>query len=331
MKSAVLAFTEQGRALAARVREFFPDHLWECWPEKDCTAAEFVGRVFPECESMVFVGAAGIAVRLVSPLIRSKDRDPAVLVVDEKGDFVIPILSGHLGGANEMARTLADCLGATPVITTGTDVNGRFAVDDWSRRAGLRAISTREILPVSAAVLKGSPVGFSSDFPVEGPLPEELSTGAGPEVGISVSLDGKAAPYPRTLRLVPRIVFVGAGCRRDTDPGRFEKTVLSCLEAAGVAVEAVRVLASVDLKKNELCMQEFCRKYRLDFQVFSPEQLSGVPGDFPESPLVRRVTGTGNVCERSAILAGGERFLLRKQARDGITVAVAIRNWSCCF
>ena len=135
------------------------------------SAKEFTRRCFAGCDAIVFIGAAGIAVRMIAPLVKAKDTDPAVLVIDEKGRFVIPILSGHIGGANALAMRLATLLHATPVITTATDVNGVFAVDVWATQNGCAIPDTQHIKAVSAALLVGQSVGVQSYFGICGTLP----------------------------------------------------------------------------------------------------------------------------------------------------------------
>ena len=126
--------------------------------------AEFAGPVFQASDVLIFVGACGIAVRAIAPHIHDKQTDPAVVSLDELGRFVIPLLSGHIGGANALAVRLAAALGATAVVTTATDVNGRFSVDTWAASQGLFIDDMRAAKAVSAAILEG-PVPLVSDFP----------------------------------------------------------------------------------------------------------------------------------------------------------------------
>ncbi len=215
MKLALCAFTAAGAALARYIAQL-PGYSCTLRP-RDMPLDEFVTTWMPDCEGLVFVGAAGIAVRAIAPHLRRKDRDPAVLVLDEKGQFVIPILSGHLGGANALATKLARQLGATPVLTTATDLNGVFAVDLWSQKAGCVIGEIDRIRAVSGTLLRGQTVGLYSDFEVRGQLPPGLETGTGAQVGLCISLDGKRQPFTTTLHLYPRIVTVGVGCKKGTD------------------------------------------------------------------------------------------------------------------
>ena len=146
MKLAVFAFSRRGRDTARRClaalagpRDEYRAYASESWAGEGFSPirpplADFTAPVFAWADAMVFVGACGIAVRAIAPHVRDKGTDPAVLAVDELGQFVIPLLSGHIGGANRLAVRLAEAVGATAVVTTATDVNRRFSVDEWSAR-----------------------------------------------------------------------------------------------------------------------------------------------------------------------------------------------------
>ncbi len=303
------------------------------------SAKTFVQENLSRCDGFIFIGAVGIAVRTFAPYIRSKDSDPALVVLDELGRYAIPVLSGHLGGANELARSLATYLGAQAVVTTATDLNGVFAVDVWSRKSGCAIADIARIKDVSSALLRGEPVGLACDFPVEGELPEGVEPDGQARVGICVSLDDKKSPFPVTLHAVPRIVTLGAGCRRGTDPAAFETFVLGVLERQRISVRALHAVASIDLKKDESCLLDFCRKYSLALRTYPAEKLRRVEGAFTVSAFVSSVTGVDNVCERAAVCAleehsksGADRSLiLRKTSGNGITAALAAENWRCVF
>lgn len=138
------------------------------------SCGEWTGRQFETADSVIFIGATGIAVRSIAPYVQSKKKDPAVLVVDECGKFVISLLSGHLGGANELAHRAADILHAIPVVTTATDLEGKFAVDMFAKKNNCQIFRMKEAKEVSAALLAGEKVGFYSEFPWEGELPKGL-------------------------------------------------------------------------------------------------------------------------------------------------------------
>ena len=133
--------------------------------------ADWRRMAWEQAEGLVFVGAVGIAVRSIAPLLRSKTTDPAVVVVDEAGQFAISLVSGHMGGANQLARQVASCLDATPVVTTATDVNGKFAVDVFAVKNGLAIGSMRRAKEISAAILAGRPVGIHTAYRLEGEVP----------------------------------------------------------------------------------------------------------------------------------------------------------------
>lgn len=327
----IIAFTSRGMALAEEVCGRLPAGCRGELCRNKAEARGWLAENFRKKDTFLFICAAGIAVRYIAPLIRSKDVDPAVVVMDELGQYAIPILSGHLGGANEAAAKLAAITGSTVVLTTATDVNGRFAVDVWSKKAGCSIVDISGIKTVSAAVLRGERVGLCSGFPLAGGLPEELTTDPA-EIGICVSLDEKQKPFPKTLSVVPRIVTLGAGCRKNASAEAFEQFVLDLLAENRISVHAIEKIASIDLKQNEPCFLAFSSKYRIPFVTYTAEELNRAEGSFAGSEFVKRITGVDNVCERSASLgSGGGTKILAKTSGGGFTCALSVRDWKCRF
>ena len=231
MNISIISFTGRGHALSARIAACMPEDCVTQYAKAEGFAAydsvrAFAARAMAEDSAVIFVGAAGIAVRAVAPFVRGKDVDPAVLVVDENGRFVIPVLSGHIGGANQLAEQLAEQLHAIPVITTATDGRGRFAADSWAVQHGCVVADIRCIKYISGALLRGDSVGLRSEFPISGALPEGITAEGQPENGILISIYERAErPFAHTLWLVPRIVHVGVGCRRDLPPDQLNARV----------------------------------------------------------------------------------------------------------
>ena len=337
MKTAVLAFTEKGGETAVKVTEILEKSGYSCEGyayksvanerlTKFDNLAETAELLFKACGALVFVGACGIAVRAVAPFAKRKDTDPAVIVVDEKHRFCIPILSGHLGGANGLAEEIADELGAVPVITTATDINGKFAVDMFAAHNDLHICSLKTAKLISAAILRGEKIGFYSDIP-HGELPEELTGDTKTPLGICVSYSSNDKPFEETLNLVPKNIVIGIGCRKDIDTRAFESSVKGVLAERGVPFDAVESIATIDLKREEPAITVFCDLHNMKAEFFTAGALAAVPGDFSASEFVEAVTGVDNVCERSAVHASGGQLIFRKQIINGVTVAAAAKEY----
>ena len=298
--------------------------------------SQWTKQAFSTYDAILFIGACGIAVRSIAPYVKDKKTDPAVVVMDEQGKHVISLLSGHLGGANELTIQIARLTGASPVITTATDINGKFAVDVFAKKNQCSISSMKTAKEISAALVAGEQVGFYSTFPVRGSIPSELLSyeegGRQPEYGIAVSCSTKKQPYAKTLFLVPRVVTMGIGCRRGTSVEKIEQAVGTVLEELGVPEAALEQVASIDVKKEEAGLLQFCGRRRLPFVTYSAEQLTEAEGTFTESEFVKKQVGVGSVCERSAVLASKNGKIIRgKYACDGVTVACAVREWSVKF
>ncbi len=328
MKLAYLAFTNTGKALAERIAEKIGGTVSRCnQPEGH---REWTERNFRESDGLVFVGAAGIAVRSIAPFLKSKAEDPAVVVVDECGKFAISLVSGHLGGANELAERIAGAIGAVPVVTTATDRHGVFAVDDWARRQGCIVAEPERILPVSSALLAGKKVDFYSEEPVSGQVPEGIcfwqkgEAAERPKGRLLVEL-GRDPQFPNALHLLPKNIVLGIGCRKGVPAEQLETGFRTFLEETGLDPRRICGAASIDLKKEEPGILEFCKVRGWSYETWPAAELTALEGDFTKSEFVASVTGVDNVCERSALRSAGDggRLVIRKYAENGVTFAAA--------
>lgn len=328
------------------------------------TVKACVDEYFEQVDAIVFVTASGIAVRSVAEHLTHKSKDPAIVCMDECSKHVISLVSGHAGGANALTQMLADVMWATPVITTATDVEGQFSIDDYAREHNLVVTDWAKAKAISAEVLAtgAKPVWIEEPVVAQGEekgaceIRKELkSTGIdgcknrvdGCENGIDgsenrvdvkrlqigshqVIITPKDVPVDaQTLQLIPRCIVAGVGCKKGTPVDKIEHAVQEAFAKAGMRMEALCAVASIDLKKEEAGLLEFCETRNVPFETYAAEELQAVPGTYSASEFVSGVTGVDNVCERSAVKYASEHgandgeLLLRKQAQDGVTVALS--------
>lgn len=296
--------------------------------------SKVIGEWISYADGIVFIGSCGIAVRLIAPYVNSKTSDPAVVVIDESGRFCISLLSGHIGGANELTKYIADIIGAIPVITTATDIGEKFSVDTFAVKNDMVLPDMELAKKISADIVDGKKVGMYSEFEIEGTIPYEIQTDLSEntcDTGFAVTVRKSAHPFKNTLMLCPRVIIVGIGCKRNTANEQIENAVIACLNDMDISIYAVEAVSSIDIKKNEKGLLNFCKKFNLELRTFSAGELSSVEGEFHESDFVMRVTGVGSVCERSAVFCSKGRLIMNKRVFDGVTVALALKDWSCRF
>lgn len=307
--------------------------------------SEWTGAQMAAHRTLVFIGACGIAVRAIAPWITDKLHDSPVIVMDEQGQHVIPLLSGHVGGANELALRLSEAIGAIPVITTATDLHSSFAVDLFAKKNDLWIYNKEGIAKVSAKVLAGSEITMCvrtghletcenlqdgirlCEYPPEEPV--DVLVTENHSVSDTVERDSLKAQ----LILHPKKYVLGVGCKKETDSAKLEDYLQSILEQQGISIEEIAALASIDVKKDEAGLLKFSEKHRIPFRTYSAQKLQAVPGEFHGSAFVKNTVGVDNVCERAAICAAGDggRLMLAKQANDGMTVAIVEKIWKVAF
>ena len=329
MKAGIIAFSERGMRLAEKIAAFL-NESGDAADAARCEADglyEWTRRHFSSDGALVFISSCGIAVRAAARYLDSKTSDPAVVVIDELGTFAVALLSGHIGGANALAQRLAKELGAMPVITTATDTNGVFALDAWAAEQDMAIVNPERIKTVAARQLSGEIIRVDCRFPVAGSLPEgfALSSDA-PDVVISCRHEGG----DDALRLAPRVITLGVGCKKGTSAEAIEEAFKIALDITGCLRRTVRRVCSIDLKANEAGLVEFCRLNDMRLITFTADELTAADGVFSSSEFVRSAVGADNVCERAAALGGGE-LILNKTAHNGVTVAMAQAPYAVSF
>ena len=281
---------------------------------------ETVKRHFTD-DAVIFIGAVGIAVRSIAPYIKDKFGDPAVLVIDEFGRYVIPLLSGHVGGANELANYIGGALSAAPIITTATDINGTFAVDVFAKKNNLLISSRKLAKDVSAALLDNNCIDIDSD--IESIDVKELKKKLNPKnkaCDIKVRITDRI--YDDTvLTLIPKNLYIGVGCKKNTDADKMWDFVNDIFRLEGLDIRAVKSIGSIDIKRDEDAVKNLANRLNVPFLTFTKDELNSVSGDFFESEFVRKTVGVGNVCER-AVCIQCNNLIVKKTAREGMTVAI---------
>ncbi len=346
MTLAIVAITDGGADLARRLAKALPEaevHLPErSFRGERCRyfsgpVAELLPELFGRVEGLICIMATGIVVRVLAPHLRGKEVDPAVVVVDEAGRFAISLLSGHLGGANDLARQVAGALGGQVVITTATDVNGLPAWDDLARRTDLGIEPLGHVRTLNSLLLRGEPIalvdrrrriaGAFAGVPGVRLLPNfaaALKMNAAGRVFVTHRHIPHLERQPELLVLRPRDLVVGIGCNRGTSADEIEAVVSGELKHAFLAFTSISCLATITAKADEPGLLEFARRHDLSIEYHDPAALNAVAIPSEPSPHALEAVGAHGVCEPAALLsAGAASLLVRKKKNGNVTVAVA--------
>ena len=305
--------------------------------------ADFIKDTYSSVDALVAVMATGIVIRAVAPLLESKLTDPAVVGVDATGKFVISLLSGHYGGANELARTIAKGIGATPVITTASDVTGKMSVDEIAKNLHLTIQNPESLVAVNAAIVNGDrlivvltgdvkiPTNEISCFEIKkaenGVQALEIVNNY--DAGVIITNEPLSIAKfvkPFTILKTKNLV-VGLGARKDSTADSIIEAVDTAFERVHVPLERVNRFATVDIKRNSKPLVEAVERLGAPLEFLSVDALRSLNHQdlSPDSAMVQEKIGVGGVCERAALLIAGKnsKLLLKKVKLNGVTVAVA--------
>lgn len=352
-RTAVVAITKHGieiaRKLKSKMPEFdlyIPDKFKDGKDDVNWfsdTTSLMMGNLFKSYDGLVCIFSLGAVIRLISPHMKDKKTDPAVVVIDDKAQFVISTLSGHLGGANALARLIASILNATPVITTAADVNETIAVDLLGREFGWVIDDDSTVTKVSAHMVNEEKIGIYQDagernwWPNDRPLPKNVQIVN--SIDELMSDDYKAAliitdkildnKYDTLLKKSvvyrPKTLVAGIGLHWDTGKDEIMNGIQTTLKNANLSFKSIRNIATINREANVKGLQEFSDEYNIPVQYFDKEQLSKIQVPNP-SDTVKRFEGTASVSEASAMSSANSNTLLIEKQKfpPNLTVAVAM-------
>ncbi len=338
MKLAVFTVTENGVKIADRIKGTLKDEVEIFEPPKaedqKPWLMDLVKDVFQNYDAMVFVSAVGIAVRALAPHLRDKTVDPAVVVVDDGGSYSISLVSGHIGGANDLARKVADAVGAMPVITTATDIAGKPAIDLFMKDLGLKTTDTAALKRVSSGILRGESACIFADIGLGRwgdrakasysvrPLSQLKKYSKNYDHIVVVVDDKPVETVKKALVLKTRRVFAGVGFKKDATPEKIKQAIRGSLAKKGLHAHNLKGIASIDIKSEEEALRKAAEHFNVAVSLYPAVELDEVAPS--RSNFVMDKVGAGGVCEPAAILASKDGVLIAPKTVYGkVTVALA--------
>lgn len=352
---AIVAITKHGVMLARKLRRSFTSSdlfymkKFEKGDEEEKRIQMFEGSVrlllpslFRNYKGIVLIISLGAVVRMIAPLLKDKKTDPGIVVLDDKGQFAISVLSGHMGGANELAREIAALVGAEPVITTASDVQKTIPVDLFGKRFGWVWDSAEKLTPVSASVVNEEHVAvvqesgernwweYDRAIPANIRMYESILEAQqfNPDAALIVTHRNLSKDEEKILSngvlYRPKVIILGMGCNRSTSAEEIQSVIQETLDELKFSIKSVKGIATIDLKKDEAGLLETVSKYDWSFTYYTPEELNNVTISEP-SQTVFSYTGAYGVSEPAARLASGASNLaLVKKKSGNVTISVAV-------
>lgn len=334
MKTAIIAITEKGSLLASNISNrlnadlfLFDEYAKEINNIKKLQRpfSKNIQEFFNNYDNIIFIMAIGIVVRVIAPYIVSKIKDPAIVVLDEKGNYIVSLLSGHIGGANDLAIKIAEIVGGQAVITTATDINNSPAADIIAKKNNCYIENIENLKYINGALARNEIVNIFTDYEVNNSKKEFIVINSKHKYKTNIVLSDKI--YKRNsdiiLYLRPKILVLGIGCKKNISYEKLETAIKIFMDKNNRSINSIDTISSINIKANEQSILEFCNNYNIIYKTFTAEQLSIVEYKFAISEFVKKTVGVGNVCETSAYLASNNGYhIAKKTLYDGITVAL---------
>lgn len=325
MKTAAISFNKKGNSIAEKINKAYSVDLYAKSCEDSFNIVELTGKLMQEYEAIIFISSTGIAVRAIAPYLKDKTIDPAVLVVDTFGQYVISLLSGHLGGANSLALKISEILKAEPIITTATDSLGIAAPDIIAKENNLIIDDLKKAKAIAALLVDEKEVAFiDEDNKIKIPkgYTENVEGAAGIVYVTNKCKENFSAERDlKILKLIRRNIILGIGCKKDYPPEKMRDIVLEKLMEQNIDKRAVKVLATVEVKKDEKAILELSEFLQAELKIFTKEDIVKVQHKYKGSDFVEKNIGVRAVCEPCVDLYGGE-LLTSKISCEGMTLCI---------
>lgn len=273
-----------------------------------------INEKFSQYDGHIFIMSSGIVIRKIANLIGTKDKDPAVLLIDEGKHFVISLLSGHLGGANELTYSLANILKLIPVITTSSDITGKIAVDTISQKLNAELENLKSAKDVTSLIVNGKKVNLL--------LPKNIKvTDKNLADGFILVSNKKNIKY---TRIYPKNLILGIGCKKNTKAEDILNAIKDCLNKNNLDIKSVKKIATVDIKENEQGLIDATKFLNLNLEIISRDEIKKVQNQFEGSDFVEKKIGVRAVSEPVALLASTRKgyFVEMKAKYNGITISI---------
>lgn len=297
----------------------------------------FMKQLFESYDYLICMMATGIVVRSIAPYVESKFKDPAVIVLDERGKNVISLLSGHMGGANEMTRKISMLLEAHPVITTATDTHEKAALDCIIKELNAYTENLREsVKAINYGLVNDEKIGLyiqgndkvdERGFIRLDGLEEEVLQSRLNEMDRVVYISHEAGTcicHDRLIKVVPRRFVLGVGCKKDTSTNHMLEAFEAYMKKHALDPHSIARIGSIELKKDEEAIKALAKQLEVPFEVLSKEAISEVEGLFEGSSFVKQNIGVTCVAEPAAYLLGAREVILPKEKYEGITFALGV-------
>lgn len=342
-KIAILSITKNGKELGLKIkRNMSTAHLYyvkkdDVKEEDNVTYVnkklkEFVPEIFGEYDYIIFIMACGIVVRTIAPLIENKFIDPAILVSDEKGKNIISLLSGHMGGANEMTLYISNLLNSNPVITTATDVNDKSSLDMIAKKLNAHIYDFRnKVLKINSMLVNGEIVNLfiDGDYNIDTRgfnICNQDEVNKLDEVIVISNKKNLNLINNNILKVVPKNIVIGIGCRKNIDKEYMINSLSDFLHKQNIDINAIKEIGSIYIKKNEAALINLSEYLNIPFKTFTADEISKVEHLYEKSQWVKQNVGVHSVAEPVAHLLSNGNLIIEKHKYNGITFSVGRVN-----
>ena len=315
----VISVTELGDEIGRKINNEFGGEIYYKSKMKNFSLDEVVKRTFKECDSIIFISSTGIAVRAISKYLKSKDVDPAVVVVDVCNKFTISLVSGHLGGANELALNVSKFLENTPVITTATDNLNKKAPDIIAKENNLIIDSLDMAKEIASRLVNNKSVYFKDDLNKIKSPKGYINSDTIKENTLWIT--DKLSSDKDVLRLIRKDIVLGIGCRRDTSSEKMFSFIEKTLIDNEIDIRSIKTVASIDIKSDEKAILDLKDKLNVELKFFTKEEIKKVHNNYEGSDFVERNVGVRAVSEPVVELLGAE-IIIDKIKFEGITLTI---------